>query len=186
MGRGNGGPFTPMKPKLASVFRQSIFTAQLLGAMIFGLWLFEPLGLTSLQWNFIDLPSGPVAAVIFFTVGTVPAAGLAFLLPRLRVRFGRATEEDTSFFRGIFLGPVGGLFLALICLPGLGRVGYHHVGSAVNVIFFFLLVPSSILGSVVGAHLPRKLRQAALVPVIVFTGALAGYLLLKIIVRVLP
>jgi hypothetical protein len=161
-----------------------IILALLCGAMTFGLWLFEPLGLDSQEWSFVDMPSVPMTVVIFFAAGLVPAVGLTLFLPRLRLWIGSDSGEESAFSRGIFLGPIGGLLLVLTCLPGLGRVGYHQAGAAVEILFFFILVPSAFLGGLAGVYLQRRLRQGALIPVMVFASAMAGYLFLKMVVRI--
>ncbi|MDT8396968.1 MAG: hypothetical protein RRA32_11110, partial [bacterium] len=83
-------------------------------------------------------------------------------LPRFRLLIGPNPEGGSAFFRGIFLGTAGGLLLVLTCLPGLGRVGYHQAGAAVETFFLFILVPSAVLGGLGGVYLPRRLRYAAL------------------------
>jgi len=162
---------------------QVLFTSVLTGAMIFGLWLGEPLSVNSVGRRFVENSSILLTGAIFFSAGLVPAVALTWLLPRLRSHLFRG--GDSAFFKGIFLGPVGGMLLLLACLPGLGRVSVHQVAGAAMLLFLSILVPSSILGGLAGVHLSRHWRQAALVPILVSGAPAFGYLLLYFISRVL-
>ena len=158
--------------------------ALLCGALIFFLWLFSPLGLDSSRWNFGSWPSPPVTIVIFFASGLVPSLCLSWALPRLREWIDLEPEEGSSFSRGTFLGPAGSLLLVLTCLPGIGRTDFHQVAAIVVAFLLFLLVPSAILGRIVGVYLPKRPHHLALIPAIIFASGMTGYLFLKVVVRI--
>ena len=94
-----------MKAERQSRVRQTAFLALVTGAMAFALWLFEPLGLTSQKWNFVDMPSIFMIVVIFFATGLVPATGMTFLLPRLRLHFRPDKEGGVSLLLGYLPRP---------------------------------------------------------------------------------
>ena len=118
---------------------QIMFTSVFVGAMIFGLWLCEPLSVNSIGRRFVENNSLLLTAAIFFSAGLLPAVALTWLMPRLRSLLFKGGES--AFIKGLFLGALGGTLLLLACLSGLGRISVHQIGGAAMLLLFFVLVP---------------------------------------------
>ena len=163
-----------------------LILAVLFGAIIFGIWLFEPLSLSSAGHNFVETPFILLTAIIFFCAGFIPAAGLKTILTWLHKRLEFPPPESGAALIGsLFLGLAGGVTLILACLPGMGKVSIHDAGTLIVVVFFFMLLPSAVLGTVVGVHLPWKVRFAALIPILIIANTTVGYLFLYMIAHLI-
>ena len=163
-----------------------LILAVLFGAIIFGIWLFEPLSLSSAGHNFVETPSILLTATVFLCAGFIPAAGLKTILTWLRKRFEFPTPASgAAFIASLFLGFVGGVMLLLACLPGMGKVSIHDAGALIVVVFLFVLLPSAVLGTVVGVHLPWKVRFAFLIPILIIANTTVGYLFLYMIAHLI-